>query len=129
MPEVRILPLEGLPEIQAGDDLPGLVGDALARVGGLEDRDVVVVAQKVVSKAEGRVERADDALAVAFREARAIRRRRGELVIAETSHGFVCASACVVRSNTPGEGWVVLLPIDPDATASRIRVVLPARFR
>ena len=58
----------------------------------------------------------------------AIRRRRDELVIAETRHGFVCASAGVDRSNTPGDDWVVLLPVDPDASAGRLRDELAARF-
>jgi coenzyme F420-0:L-glutamate ligase/coenzyme F420-1:gamma-L-glutamate ligase len=80
-----------------------------------------------VSKAEGRVERTDDHLAVILREARAVRRRRDELVIAETEHGFVCASAGVVRSNTPGDEWVVLLPRDPDARLWPPRT--RARFR
>ena len=90
-----------------------LLADAVERTGGLEEGDVLVVSQKVVSKAEGRVEQADDVLAAILREARAVRRRRGDLVIAETEHGFVCASAGVDRSNTPGEGWVVLLPRIP----------------
>jgi coenzyme F420-0:L-glutamate ligase / coenzyme F420-1:gamma-L-glutamate ligase len=126
--EVRIIPLAGIPEVAPGDDLPGLLGDAVERVGGLVEGDVLVVVQKVVSKAEGRVEEADDVLEVILREARAVRRRRGDLVIAETEHGFVCASAGVDRSNTPGEGWVVLLPKDPDASAARIREGLAVRF-
>lgn len=105
-----------------------LLGDAVGREGGLEDGDVVVVAQKVVSKAEGRVEKAADYLAIVLREARAVRRRRGDLVIAETEHGFVCASAGVDRSNAPGDGVVVLLPRDPDTSAARIRDALAARF-
>ena len=126
--EIRILPLSGLPEIRPGDDLGALLGDAVERAGGLEQGDVVVVAQKAVSKAEGRVEQADDHLAVVLREARRVRRRRDELVIAETEHGFVCANAGVDRSNAPGEGWVVLLPRDPDASAARLREALAARF-
>jgi coenzyme F420-0:L-glutamate ligase/coenzyme F420-1:gamma-L-glutamate ligase len=126
--ELRILPLTGIPEVRPGDELTGLLGDALARTGGLVAGDVVVVAQKVVSKAEGRLERADDPVPVILREARAVRRRRGDLVIAETEHGFVCASAGVDRSNAPGEGWLVLLPRDPDASAARIRDGLAARF-
>jgi coenzyme F420-0:L-glutamate ligase/coenzyme F420-1:gamma-L-glutamate ligase len=126
--EIRIVPLEGVPEIQPGDDLGALLGDAAERAGGIEEGDVLVVAQKAVSKAEGRIERADDHLAVVLREARAVRRHRGDLVIAETEHGFVCASAGVDRSNTPGEGWVVLLPRDPDASADRLREALRERF-
>jgi coenzyme F420-0:L-glutamate ligase/coenzyme F420-1:gamma-L-glutamate ligase len=125
---IQVVPLEGIPEVGPGDDLAGLLGDALERAGGLQEGDVLVVSQKVVSKAEGRVEQADDHLAVILREARAVRRRRGDFVIAETEHGFVCASAGVDRSNTPGEGWVVLLPRDPDASAAGIRDALAARF-
>jgi coenzyme F420-0:L-glutamate ligase / coenzyme F420-1:gamma-L-glutamate ligase len=126
--ELRVLPLAGIPEVHPGDDLARLVGDAIELAGGLEQGDVVVVAQKVVSKAEGRVEETDDVLAVVLREARAVRRRRGDLVIADTEHGFVCASAGVDRSNTPGEGWVVLLPHDPDASAAGVRAALTERF-
>jgi coenzyme F420-0:L-glutamate ligase / coenzyme F420-1:gamma-L-glutamate ligase len=126
--ELRLIPLPGVPEVAPADDLVGLLGDAVERVGGLKENDVLVVAQKVVSKAEGRVEEANDVLEVILREAHAVRRRRGDLVIAETKHGFVCASAGVDRSNTPGEGWVVLLPKDPDASAARIRDGLAARF-
>jgi coenzyme F420-0:L-glutamate ligase / coenzyme F420-1:gamma-L-glutamate ligase len=126
--DISLIPLTGLPEIGPGDDLAALLGDALERVGGLEDGDVLVVAQKVVSKAEGRLEEAADYLAVVLREARAVRRRRGDLVIAETEHGFVCASAGVDRSNAPGEGIVVLLPRDPDVSARGIREALAARF-
>jgi coenzyme F420-0:L-glutamate ligase / coenzyme F420-1:gamma-L-glutamate ligase len=126
--EVRVLPLLGVPEVTEGDDLAVFLGDAVERAGGLEEGDVLVVAQKAVSKAEGRVERADDQLGVVLREARAVRRRREDFVIAETEHGFVCASAGVDRSNAPDEGWVVLLPRDPDASAARIREALRPRF-
>ena len=128
MGEIRIIPLTGVPEVGRGDDLGALVGDAVERAGDLDEGDVLVVAHKVVSKAEGRVEKTDDVLEVILREARAVRRRRDELVIAETEHGFVCASAGVDRSNTPGEGWVVLLPRDPDASAAGIRSALGERF-
>jgi coenzyme F420-0:L-glutamate ligase/coenzyme F420-1:gamma-L-glutamate ligase len=114
--------------VRPGDELGALLGDAVERAGGLEQGDVLVVAQKAVSKAEGRVERTEDVGRVILREARAVRRRRGDLVIAETRHGFVCASAGVDRSNAPGEGWIVLLPEDPDASAARIRSVLGERF-
>jgi coenzyme F420-0:L-glutamate ligase/coenzyme F420-1:gamma-L-glutamate ligase len=125
---VQVLPLEGLPEVRPGDDLAAMLADALEGAGGLVDGDVVVVAQKVVSKAEGRVEQSDDHLEVILREARTVRRRRGDLIIAETEHGFVCASAGVDRSNTPDDGWVVLLPRDPDASAASIRERLAERF-
>ena len=135
---VRVVPLEGIPEVEEGDDLAALLADAAARAGGLEDADVVVVAQKVVSKAEGRVVRLDElepserALELAgdrdprhveaiLRESARVVRSRPPLVIAETRHGFVCASAGVDASNAKGEGTLVLLPLDPDASAARIR--------
>ena len=128
MSEVRLVPLDGIPDVEPGVDLARLVGDAIERAGGLEAGDVVVVAQKVVSKAEGRIEETSDHVEVILREARAVRRRRGDLVIAETEHGFVCASAGVDRSNAPGENVVVLLRADPDGSAARIRAALEGRF-
>jgi coenzyme F420-0:L-glutamate ligase/coenzyme F420-1:gamma-L-glutamate ligase len=128
MSDLRIIALRGIPEIEPDADLAELLGDAFDRAGGLDHGDVLVVAQKIVSKAEGRLERTDDHVATILREARKVRRRRGDLVIAETPHGFVCASAGVDRSNAPGEGWVVLLPEDPDASARRLREALGARF-
>jgi len=125
---VTIAPLEGIPEVRPGDDLAALLGDALERAGGLEAGDVVVVAHKVVSKAEGRVERDPGDGSLVEREARAVRRRRGDLVIAETEHGFVCAGAGVDLSNAPDDGWAVLLPRDPDASARGLRDALAARF-
>jgi coenzyme F420-0:L-glutamate ligase / coenzyme F420-1:gamma-L-glutamate ligase len=132
--ELRVFPLEGLPEIEAGDDLAALLADAAERAGGLHDADVIVVTQKVVSKAEGRVvsldgvEPSDEARALAaeadprhleliLRESVRVVRSRPPLVIAETRHGFVCASAGVDASNAPGVDTVVLLPVDPDASA------------
>jgi len=132
--ELRILPLEGIPEVAAGDDVAELVVRAVE----LEDDDVVVLAQKIVSKAEGRVVRLDDiepsprALELAgdldprrveaiLRESVEIVRVRPPLVIAETRHGFICASAGVDSSNAPEQGMLVLLPDDPDASAERIR--------
>jgi coenzyme F420-0:L-glutamate ligase / coenzyme F420-1:gamma-L-glutamate ligase len=137
--ELRVLPLAGVPEVREGDDLGTLIAAAVE----LEDDDVVVVAQKIVSKAEGRVVRLADVepspraqdlaagqdprkLEVVLREARRIVRERPPLVIAETRHGFVCASAGVDASNTPEPGTVVLLPEDPDASAGRIRERLRA---
>ena len=130
MSGVRIVPLTGIPEVGAGDDLGALLGDAVERAGGLEDGDVVVVTQKVVSKAEGRVARVppERHIEAILAEAKRVRRRRGDFVIAETRHGFVCASAGVDRSNTPGDDLVVLLPEDPDASARRIRDELGRRF-
>jgi coenzyme F420-0:L-glutamate ligase/coenzyme F420-1:gamma-L-glutamate ligase len=126
--ELTITPLEGVPEVAPGDDLAAILGDALERAGGLAEDDVVVVAHKVVSKAEGRVVQSDDPLATILGEARAVRRRRRDFVIAETEHGFVCASAGVDRSNTPGAGVLVLLPRDPDGSARSLRTAFGARF-
>jgi coenzyme F420-0:L-glutamate ligase/coenzyme F420-1:gamma-L-glutamate ligase len=129
---VTIVPLTGIPEVGEGDDLGALLADAVDRAGGLDAGDVVVVTQKVVSKAEGRVVRVPPGdqghLEAILAEARRVRRRRGDFVIAETRHGFVCASAGVDRSNTPGDDWVVLLPADSDASARRIREALGRRF-
>ena len=128
MSEIRIRAVPGVPEVRPGDDLGAFLAEGVERVGGLEEGDVVVVAHKVVSKAEGRVEWAADEDAVIVREAKSVRRRRGDLVIAETTHGFVCASAGVDRSNTPGDGWLVLLPVDPDASAAYLREALRRRL-
>ena len=129
-----MIPVRGLPEVREGDDLAELI----AAAADLEDGDVVVVAHKVVSKAEGRVVRlaevepsaqardlaADEdprRLEVILRESARIVRTRPPLVIAETRHGFVCASAGVDASNAPEAETVVLLPEDPDASAARLR--------
>ena len=135
MREVRVIAVEGLPEIREGDDLAALV---TAKVE-LEDGDVVVLAQKAVSKAEGRVVRLDEIepserareiagddqdprrIEAILQEAKRVVRVRKPLVIAETRHGFICASAGVDSSNAPEPGTLVLLPLDPDASARRIR--------
>jgi coenzyme F420-0:L-glutamate ligase/coenzyme F420-1:gamma-L-glutamate ligase len=126
-----------MPEVRAGDDLAALIAEHAA----LEDGDVVVVAQKVVSKAEGRVVRLDELepsprarelaadrdprhVEAVLRESTRIVRERDGLVIAETRHGFVCASAGVDASNAPEPGTLVLLPLDPDASAERLRARL-----
>ena len=142
---VTILPLEGIPEVESGDDLVALLADAAARAGGLEDADVVVVAQKAVSKAEGRIVRLEDVepserarelaaegqdprhLEVILRESATVVRVRPPLVISETRNGFICASAGVDASNAKGEGTLILLPEDPDASAERIRAGLRER--
>jgi coenzyme F420-0:L-glutamate ligase/coenzyme F420-1:gamma-L-glutamate ligase len=122
------LPLTGVPEVRPGDDLAAFLGDAVERVGGVEHGDVLVVAHKVVSKAEGRIGADEDHLALVLAEARTVRRRRHDLVIAETAHGFVCASAGIDRSNATGEAEAVLLPLDPDASARALRRALAERF-
>jgi len=138
---ISIIPVAGLPEVRQGDDLAALIAEHAE----LADGDVVVVAQKVVSKAEGRivdlgdVEPSAEARAVAgdwcdpreseviLRESARVVRSRNSLVIAETRHGFVCASAGVDHSNAPAANTVVLLPLDPDASARRIREAIRDR--
>ena len=132
-----MIPVPGLPEVREGDDLAALIAAAAK----LADGDIVVVAHKVVSKAEGRVVRlaeveasaqardlaADEdprRLEVILRESARVVRTRPPLVIAETRHGFVCASAGVDSSNAPEAGTLVLLPVDPDASAARLRARL-----
>jgi coenzyme F420-0:L-glutamate ligase/coenzyme F420-1:gamma-L-glutamate ligase len=140
--EVRVIPLGGIPELVEGDDLGALLAEAAERAGGLNDGDVVVVAQKAVSKVEGRVVRLADVepsqrartlagqegdprhVEVILRESAEVVRSRPPLVIARTTHGFVCASAGVDASNAPGEGTLVLLPLDPDGSAARLRARL-----
>ena len=118
MNEIRIIPVEGVPEIRPADDLAARLADAVGDR--LADDDVLVVTQKVVSKAEGRLVPADDRREHAVAESAAILRKVGEMVISETRHGFVCANAGVDASNVE-EGTVALLPLDPDASARRIR--------
>ena len=120
--ELRVIPVHGLPEIKQGDDLGELIARAVTDIG-LVDDDVVVVAQKVVSKAEGRTISADDKRAAAEAESRRILRRSGEMIISETQHGFVCANAGVDASNV-ASGSVTLLPLDPDLSARRLRARL-----
>jgi coenzyme F420-0:L-glutamate ligase/coenzyme F420-1:gamma-L-glutamate ligase len=132
---IQIIPVHGLPEIRQGDDLASMISELTA----VEDRDIVVVAQKAVSKAEGRVvriegiepsakarelagdERDPREVEVILREAVQIIRERGPLVIAQTRHGLICASAGVDHSNAPEPGTLVLLPVDPDASARGLR--------
>ncbi len=139
---LEILALHHPDEIAAGADLAALV---VAAAPPLRDGDVVVVAHKAVSKSEGRVvdltgvepsaralelsaEGGDARMAeLVLRESRRIVRRRAGLLIAETHHGFVCASAGIDRSNGPAADWVVLLPVDPDASAARLRTELERR--
>ncbi len=141
MSEVRVLPVEGLPEVRTGDSL----GRLIAARGELRDGDVVVIAQKVVSKAEGRVRRLSSVIpgaearklaAVLGKEpalvqlvldesAEVLRAERGVLIV-ETHHGFICANAGIDTSNLPDPDTACLLPEDPDASARRIRSELEA---
>lgn len=136
-----VFPVTGIPELVEGDDLAAMILERAE----LEDGDVVVVAQKAISKIEGRVFRLDglepseraveiagtdgDAarrIEVILREAKRVVRVRPPLVICETRHGFICASAGVDASNSPEPGMLVLLPLDPDASAAQLRDELQA---
>lgn len=124
---LTILPVLGLPEVRPHDVVADLVADRIELAGG----DVLVVTSKIVSKAEGRLVPLPPGDAEAHRrliESESVRvlRRRGGLIISQTVHGFVCASAGVDRSNVE-EGWACLLPLDPDRSARRIRDRLRAR--
>ncbi|MBV8960502.1 MAG: coenzyme F420-0:L-glutamate ligase [Actinobacteria bacterium] len=121
MPALTIIPVEGIGEVAPGDNLADLIAEHAA----LENGDVVVVTQKIVSKAEGRLVPIDpdDPLshkALVEQEAVRVLRRRGDLIITETTHGFVCANSGVDLSNVE-KGYAALLPIDSDRSARRIR--------
>lgn len=140
-PELSLIGLTGLPEIRCGDDLAAMLIEAVRSLG-LEFRpgDVLVVTQKVVSKAEGRVVSLSDAapsplagswaaffdkdprlIELILREAKRIVRMDRGIVLAETRHGFICANAGVDRSNLPDRDAAALLPLDPDGSAKAIR--------
>ena len=122
---IEIYPIRGIPEVVPGNDLAALIVEGLeASQISLFEHDILVITHKVVSKAEGRIESAPDDRAyrnLAEREARSILRRRGDLLITQTEHGFICANAGVDRSNV-ANGLAVLLPIDPDRSAHRIQL-------
>ena len=141
MRALEVLGVEGFPEVRPSDDLEHMIPDAVA--GDLRPGDVLVVTHKIVSKAEGRLVDLGtvepSALAkdyatrygkdprqieVVFRESRRIVRMDRGIVISETHHGFVCANAGVDASNVPGDDAVCLLPVDPDASAERLRDAL-----
>jgi len=129
---LSIIPIHGVPEVHAGDELADLVATAAAaQATPIVDRDCLVVTQKVVSKAEDRLVPLDPG----DRDARArlvesqsvrILRRRGDLIISETTHGFVCANAGVDLSNIE-HGYAALLPVDADRSARHVRDALQAR--
>ncbi len=149
---IRILALDGIPEIREGDDLGVFIGNAIQRTAGalpLTREDVLVVTQKIVSKAEGavvdlttvtprreaikfaeRFDRDPRQVEVVLREARRVVRMQNGVLITETAHGFVCANGGIDASNVgPASGSVVtLLPVDPDASATRIRTAIRARY-
>jgi coenzyme F420-0:L-glutamate ligase / coenzyme F420-1:gamma-L-glutamate ligase len=122
---VTVLPVPGLPEITAGDDLAALIADAAAAGPGLRDGDILVITSKVVSKSEGRVVRGDRESAIDAETVRVVA-RRGQTRISETRHGLVLAAAGVDESNTE-PGTLVLLPVDPDGSAQRLRKAISGR--
>lgn len=124
--ELRIIPVHSIGEVVPGDDLPRLLTGAVT----LLDSDILVVTQKVVSKAEGQLVAVDTTdptshKSVVEDESVRVLRRRGELIISETAHGFVCANAGVDLSNVE-EGYAAVLPVDSDRSARRIRDVFRA---
>jgi coenzyme F420-0:L-glutamate ligase/coenzyme F420-1:gamma-L-glutamate ligase len=129
---LSIIPIAGVPEIRPGDELAVLFAEAArAQDTPLADGDCVVVTQKVVSKAENRLvpldpDDLDARRALVESESVRIVRRRGDLIISETTHGFVCANAGIDLSNVD-EGWAALLPVDSDRSAKHIRDALRAR--
>lgn len=127
MTVLEIRPVHGIAEVQPGDDLAGMIVDAVS-IDGWElcDDDIVVVTHKVVSKQEDRVvEIPDESTYRSLVESEAVEiiRRRGDLVIARTTHGFICANAAVDRSNI-AQGYALLLPVDPDRSAHRLRTLI-----
>jgi coenzyme F420-0:L-glutamate ligase/coenzyme F420-1:gamma-L-glutamate ligase len=130
---IEIFPIETIPEVRPGDDLAGLIAEAAGREGNpLADGDVLVVTQKVVSKAEDRLVPIDPTDPLSHKplvEAESVRvlRRRGELIVSETKHGFVCANAGIDLSNVDA-GYAALLPEDSDRSARRIRDGLKFRL-
>ena len=145
MKGIELIPVEGFPEVRPGDDLDGLVAGAVGDT--LRSGDVLVVTHKIMSKAEGRLvdlgSVEPSALAkeyaarwgkdprqieVVLRESRRVVRMDRGVVISETRHGFVCANAGVDASNVPGEDTVCLLPVDPDASAAKLREALAGRL-
>jgi coenzyme F420-0:L-glutamate ligase/coenzyme F420-1:gamma-L-glutamate ligase len=149
---IRVLALDGIPEVHAGDDLGTIIGNALQRTAGalpLATDDVLVVTQKIVSKAEGAVvdlttieprpeavefaarwDRDPRQIEVVLQQARRVVRMQNGVLITETSHGFVCANGGIDASNVgPASGSIVtLLPVDPDRSAAAIRAAVRARF-
>lgn len=145
--EIRILPLRGIGEVQPGDDLVAILATAIDAAGGLEQGDILVVTQKIVSKAEGRlvdpstIEPSPFAQEIArtakkdaryqevvLRESKRIVKMANGVLITETRHGLVCANSGVDESNVDGGRWLALLPLDPDASAAALREGLARRY-
>jgi coenzyme F420-0:L-glutamate ligase/coenzyme F420-1:gamma-L-glutamate ligase len=131
MNEISIIPIKNFPEIAKGDDLIELLINCLENSTiSIEENDIIVITQKIVSKSESRLRNLED---VTFEELLAaesteIIRKRGELVIARTKHGFICANAGIDKSNIEN-GHALLLPIDPDKSASKYREQIYERLQ
>ena len=145
MSEIRIIGLAGIPEVHAGDDLPAMIVTAARDGASIDDGDVLVVTQKIVSKAEGRIvdlatvtpspfaeryaalfEKDARQIEVVLGETKRIVRMEHGVMICETHHGFICANAGVDASNVEKTGTLCLLPVDSDASARGIRTAVRA---
>jgi coenzyme F420-0:L-glutamate ligase/coenzyme F420-1:gamma-L-glutamate ligase len=129
MTKLEIIPLEGVPEVSPGDDIVEIIG----LTGEIESGDILVVTQKIISKAENQIVDIDpnDPLShkpLVEKESVKILRRRGDLIISQTKHGFVCANAGIDLSNVE-RGQAALLPDDSDRSARRLRDGLLGRFQ
>ena len=123
MNEITIIPVKNFPEINAGDDLIELLINSLEDSNvSIEENDIIVLTQKIVSKSESRLRNLEDTSfeELLAEESTEIIRKRGDLVIARTKHGFICANAGIDKSNIE-DGHALLLPIDPDRSASKYR--------
>ncbi len=147
MSTIAIIPIPGIPQIQPGDDLPSLLLDAIDRAKvGLKSDDILVVCQKVVSKAEGAVidlktidpslfaqhiaalwDKDPRVVEVVLRQSSRIIRMKNGVVITETKQGWVCANSGVDESNSLGDDIIIVLPQDPDASARNMRVAIQER--
>ena len=131
MSEITIIPVKNFPEINAGDDLMELLINSLEDSNvSIEENDIIVLTQKIVSKSESRLRNLEDTSfeELLAEESTEIIRKRGDLVIARTKHGFICANAGIDKSNIE-DGHALLLPIDPDRSASKYREQIYTRLQ
>ena len=131
MNEITIIPIKNFPEITEGDDLIELLINCLENSTiSIEENDIIVITQKIVSKSESRLRNLEDTSfeELLAEESTEIIRKRGDLVIARTKHGFICANAGIDKSNIEN-GHALLLPIDPDKSASKYREQIYARLQ
>ena len=131
MNEITIIPVKNFPEINAGDDLIELLINSLEDSNvSIEENDIIVLTQKIVSKSESRLRNLEDTSfeELLAEESTEIIRKRGDLVIARTKHGFICANAGIDKSNIE-DGHALLLPIDPDRSAKKYREQIYTRLQ